>query len=160
MGCKKMDAVTYPAPAVIDFVQKKMIPLRIQSNNEAMGLKFKIRWTPTLITLDKEGNEHYRTVGFMRPEVLVNSLILGIGRMHLDKGEYQAAISDFDKLIAAPAKNDFAAQALYFRGVARYKLTNDLKPLKEAYDKLKQDYPDSEWTEKANPYGEVEGTDV
>ncbi len=154
-----MDAVTYPAPAVVNFIRQNMIPLRIQSNNEAMAIKFRIRWTPTLITLDKDGNEHYRTVGFMRPEALVSSLMLGIGRMHLDQGKYQAAISNFDKLIATSSKNDFAAQAIYFRGVASYKLTNDFKSLKEAYDKLKQDYPDSEWTEKAYPYSEA-GTDV
>ena len=154
-----MDAVTYPAPAVVDFVQQNMIPLRIEASNETMAIKFRIRWTPTLITLDKDGNEHYRTVGFMRPEALVSSLTLGIGRMHLDKGEYQAAISSFDKLIASSSKNEFSAQAIYFRGVARYKLTNDFMSLKEAYDKLKEDYPDSEWTEKAFPYSKV-GTDV
>ena len=92
-----MDAVAYPNPAVIDFIQRNMIPLRIQSDNEALALKFKIKWTPTLITLDKEGNEHYRTIGFLRPEALVSSLMLAIGRMRLDKGEYQGAISDFDK---------------------------------------------------------------
>jgi tetratricopeptide (TPR) repeat protein len=147
-----MDAVTYPNPAVVDFVQNNMIPLRIQSDNEAVALKFKIKWTPTLIILDKDGNEHYRTIGFLRPEALVSSLMLGIGRMRLDKGEYQGAISNFDKLIATSSKNDFIAEAIYFRGVARYKLTNDFKSMKEAYDKLSEDYPDSEWTEKAYPY--------
>lgn len=147
-----MDAVTYPNPAVTDFIQRNMIPLRIQSDNEALALKFKIKWTPTVITLDKEGNEHYRTVGFLRPEALVSALMLGIGKMRLDKGEYQGAVSDFDKLIAASSKNDFVAEAIYFRGVARYKLTNDLTSMKEAYDKLSQDYPDSEWTQKAYPY--------
>ncbi len=147
-----MDAVTYPNPAVIDFIQRNTIPLRIQSNNETIGLKFKIKWTPTLITLDKDGNEHYRTVGFLGPEALLASLTLALGRAHLDKGEYQQAISDFDKLLAMPSKSDFIAEGIYFRGVARYKLTNDLKSLKEAYDKLLKEYPDSEWTEKAYPY--------
>jgi len=152
MGCKEMDAVTYSNPAVIDFIQRNMIPLRIQSDNAALALKFKIRWTPTALTLDKEGNEHYRTVGFLRPEALVSSLMLGIGRMRFDKGEYQGAISNFDKLIATSSKNDYVAEAIYFRGVARYKLTNDLRSMKEAYDRLLQEYPDSEWTEKAYPY--------
>ena len=147
-----MDAVTYPNPAVIDFIQRNMIPVRIQSNNETLGLKFKIKWTPTLIVLDKDGNEHYRSVGFLRPEALLASLMLGIGRIHLDRGEYQEAISHFDKVLAKSLKSDFTAQAIYYRGVARYKSTNDLKSLKEAYDKLSEEYPDSEWTEKAYPY--------
>ena len=151
-----MDAVTYPTPAVIDFIQRNMIPLRVQSNNETLGLKFKIKWTPTLITLDKDGNEHYRTVGFLRPEALLASLALATGRTHLDQGEYRQAISDFDKLLATASKSDFTAEAIYFRGVARYKLTNDLKSLKEAYDKLSEEYPNSEWTERAGPYRQVE----
>src|SRR4030042_870890 len=126
MGCQKMDTVAYPNPAVIDFIQRNMIPLRIQSDNEALALKFKIRWTPTLITLDKEGNEHYRTIGFLRPEALVSSLMLAIGRMRLDKGEYQGAISDFDKVIATSSKSDYVAEAIYFRGVAPYKTKNYL----------------------------------
>jgi tetratricopeptide (TPR) repeat protein len=152
MGCQQMDAVTYPNPAVTHFIQSDMIPVRIQSNNETLSLKFKIKWTPTLIILDKDGNEHYRSVGFLRPEALLVSLMLGIGRTHLDRGEYQEAISHFDKVLAKSLKSDFTAQAIYFRGVARYKLTNDLSPLKEAYDKLSEEYPDSEWTEKAYPY--------
>ena len=147
-----MDAVTYPNTTVIDFIQRNMIPVRIQSNNEKLGLKFKIKWTPTLIMLDKDGNEHYRSVGFLRPEALLASLMLGIGRTHLDQGEYQQAISEFDKVLAKSLKSDFTAQAIYYRGVARFKLTNDLKPLKEAYDKLSEEYPNSEWTEKAYPY--------
>jgi tetratricopeptide (TPR) repeat protein len=147
-----MDAVTYPTSTVIDFIQRTMIPLRIQSNNKSLALKFKIKWTPTLIIVDKDGAEHYRSVGFLRPEALLASLMLGIGRTHLDRGEYQEAISDFDKVLAASLKSDFTAQAIYFRGVARYKLTNDLKSLKEAYDKLSEEYPNSEWTEKAYPY--------
>jgi tetratricopeptide (TPR) repeat protein len=147
-----MDAVTYPNPAVIDFIQHNMIPLRIRSDNEALAIKFKLRWTPTLITLDKEGNEHYRTVGFLRPQALVSSLTLGIGKMRFDKGEYKGAISNFDRLIATSSKNDFVAEAIYYRGVARFKLTNNLTSMKEAYDKLQRDFPDSEWTEKAHPY--------
>jgi len=160
MGCQLMDTVTYPTPTVIDFIQREMIPLRIQSNNEPLARKFKIRWTPTLIMLDKDGNEHYRSVGFLRPEALLASLTLGLGRTHLDKGEYREAISDFDKVLAASLKSDFTAQAIYFRGVARYKLTNDLKSLKEAYDKLSKEYPDSEWTEKAYPYRQLKESSI
>ncbi len=147
-----MDAVTYPTPSVIDFIERNMIPLRIQSHDKTLGLKFKIKWTPTRIILDKDGNEHYRSVGFLRPEALTTSLMLGIGRMHLDKGEYQEAISDFDKLLATSSKNEFAAEAIYYRGVARSELSQDLKPLKEAYEKLSAEYPNSEWTERASPY--------
>ncbi len=151
-----MDAVTYPALNVVNYIQQNMIPVRIQSNNEAMGIKYAIRWTPTLIVLDKDGTEHYRTVGYLPPGALVSSLMLAMGKINLDKGKYEAAISDFDKLISASSKDDFSAEAIYFRGVANYKLTNDIKYLKEAYDKLSEEYPESEWTQRALPYRDLE----
>ena len=52
-------------------------------------------------------------------------------------------------------KSDQAPEAIYFQGVARFKSTHDMKPLKEAYEKLKATYPNSAWTKKAYPYSEV-----
>jgi hypothetical protein len=36
--------------------------------------------------------------------------------------------------------------------VCLYKSTNNPKPLKEAYEQLKDQYPESEWTKRAYPY--------
>ena len=149
-----MDTVTYPTPAVSEFIQHNMIPVRIVSDqdNRSIFITFEIRWTPTLITLDKDGKEHFRTVGFLRPEPLIASLMLGIGKIHFDRREYKEAISEFDKLVAQYPKTVSAPEAVYYRGVAGSKATNDLKPLKEAYGKLSAEYPTSEWTERAYPY--------
>ncbi|MBL7211982.1 MAG: tetratricopeptide repeat protein [Desulfobacteraceae bacterium] len=147
-----MDAVTYPEKAVIEFVERNVIPLRIGFNEEPFASDFRIKWTPTLVTLDNEGEEHHRTVGFLDPGQLIPSLMLGIAKVAFDGDQFEAALEYLEKLVADYPKSDSAPEAIYQRGVSRYKKTEDPKPLKEAYEKLADSYPDNEWTKRASPY--------
>jgi tetratricopeptide (TPR) repeat protein len=147
-----MDAVTYPAANVAEFIQKEMVPLRLQFNAQPFATDFNVQWTPTLITLDVDGKEHYRTVGFLSAEELIPSLLLGIAKCHFDKERFDKAISSLDKLLTEYPKSDSAPEAIYLRGVSKYKSTHDPKPLKGAYEQLQANYPSSEWTRRAYPY--------
>ncbi len=147
-----MDAVTYPNPSVIEFVQKRMIPVQVPHNAQPLANDFNIQWTPTLITLDSNGKEHHRTVGFLSPQELIPSLMLGIAKCHFDAERFEEAIAILDKLLAEYPQSDSAAEAIYLHGVSRYKKTHDAKALKEAYERLQKDYPASEWTKRASPY--------
>jgi len=80
-----MDAVTYPNDGVIEFIQKHMIPLRVAFDAKPLSIDFNIKWTPTLIILDADRKEHQRTVGFLPPEELIPSLMLGIAKSHFDR---------------------------------------------------------------------------
>lgn len=147
-----MDAVTYPDEAVIKFIGTRVIPLRVAFDHKPLSEDFNVKWTPTLVTLDSDGKEHHRTVGFLHPEDLIASLLLGIGKAHFERGEFTEAIAAFEKLLADYPKTHSAAEAIFFRGVARYKGTHEAKPLREAYDKLTAEYPTSEWAQRAHPY--------
>jgi tetratricopeptide (TPR) repeat protein len=147
-----MDTVTYPNPAVIEFIQKNLIPIQVSFNAQPLATDFNIQWTPTLITLDPDGKEHHRTIGFLSPQELVPSLMLGMAKCHFDLERFQEALSILEKLLAEFPKSDSAPEGIYLRGVSRYKSTHDPKPLKEAYEKLDKDYPSSEWTKRASPY--------
>ncbi len=147
-----MDAVTYPNPSVIEFVQKRMVPLRVSYNAQPLAKDFNIQWTPTLITLDFEGKEHHRTVGFLPPQELIPSLMLGIAKCHFDAERFEDAGAILYKLLAEYPQRDSAAEAIYLCGVSRYKKTHEAKALKEAYERLQKDYPTSEWTKRASPY--------
>jgi tetratricopeptide (TPR) repeat protein len=147
-----MDAVTYPNPMVIEFIQKHLIPVQVAYNAQPLATDFNIRWTPTLITLDFDGKEHHRTVGFLSPEELIPSLMLGIAKCHFDAERFEQAISNLEKLLAEFRQSDSAAEAVYLHGVSRYKKTHKAEFLKEAYEKLQKDYPSSEWTKRALPY--------
>jgi hypothetical protein len=45
-----------------------------------------------------------------------------------------------------------APEAIYYRGVSRYKSTNDGSALKWAFETLQAGYKDSEWTMRASVY--------
>ena len=147
-----MDAVTYPNESVIEFIQKYMIPLRVAFDAQPLSTDFNLKWTPTLITLDENGKEHQRTVGFLPPEELIPLLMLGITKSYFDRERFSEALSALDKLLTDYPKSDSAPEAIYLQGVCKYKSTHNAKPLKEAYEKLQAKYPSSEWTKRAYPY--------
>lgn len=146
-----MDAVTYPDSRVKKFIEETMIPLRIQYN-EPLATDFNVKWTPTIVTLDSEGKEHHRTVGFFEPEELIPSLLLGITKVYFDADQFDDALVHLNKLLNDYPKSSSAPEAIYLKGVCLYKSKNDPKPLKEACEKLRADYPESEWAKRAYPY--------
>lgn len=147
-----MDAVTYPDEKVAEFVNNRLIPLRVLFDHEPLARDFNLKWTPTLITLDADGNEHHRSVGFLAVEEIIPSLLLGIGKSCFETGRFDVAISVFDEILAEHANSGSAAEAIYFKGVALYKSTHDATPLRAAYEELRLEHPESEWTKRAYPY--------
>jgi tetratricopeptide (TPR) repeat protein len=147
-----MDAVTYPDGKVTSFINNNMVPLRVQFDAQPLSTDFNIKWTPTLITLDSGGKEHHRTIGFLSPEGLIPSLLLGMGKSYLETDRFDEALAEFEKLLAEYPKSDSVPEAIYWRGVSRYKATDDPRPLKEAYEQLKAEHTSSEWTKRAYPY--------
>ena len=146
-----MDAVTYPDDKVAEFIELNVIPLRIPSDDK-LASEFNVKWTPTLVTLDPEGKEHHRTVGFLKPEELVPSVLLGIGKSLFETGKFEEAVAIFEKLIQNHPKSGPTPEGIFLRGVSQFKSTHDPKPLKASYEKLASEYPDSEWTGRAYPY--------
>jgi tetratricopeptide (TPR) repeat protein len=147
-----MDAVTYPDEKVASFLHEKVIPLRVEHNHPTLAPQFNVKWTPTLVTVDSQGKEHARTVGFLAPEDLIASLLLGIGKTHFDLEAFGEAIVAFESLLNSCPKTSYAPEAMYLLGVSQYKSTHDPKPLRAAYERLSKEYPNDEWTKRAYPY--------
>ena len=78
--------------------------------------------------------------------------MLGIGKSHFENDRFTEAIAAFDRILKDYPKSKAAPEAIYLRGVARYKSTHEAKPLREAYDKLAAEYASDEWTRRAYPY--------
>lgn len=148
-----MDAVSYPHSSVIDFISSNLVPLRIAHDNEELGPKFRLKWTPLLLLLDASGAEVYRTLGFFSPEELIPSLLLGTGKYHFDNGERPAAIKQFELVLKDYPKSMSTPEAVYLTGVANYIETSDVNHLKNLYQSLKRDFPHSTWMMRATPYG-------
>jgi hypothetical protein len=147
-----MDAVTYPDEKVSSFLNDSIIPLRVAHDHPILAKQFSVKWTPTLVTLDPDGQEHHRTVGFLGPDELIPSLLLGMGKCFFETDRFDEALSLLEKLLATSPKSDSAPEAIFLRGVSLYKSTQNPKPLREAYDRLAVEYPLSEWAKRAAPY--------
>jgi tetratricopeptide (TPR) repeat protein len=147
-----MDAVTYPKQSVVDFMAQNMVGLRVTFDTQPLARDFNLQWTPTLITLDPEGKEHHRTVGFLPPEEFVPSGWLGIAKFHFDAGRFQEAVAALQRILEEHPGSDAAAEAIFLRGVALYKHTHEPRHLKEAYERLQREWPSSEWAKRAQPY--------
>lgn len=147
-----MDTVSYPDKKVIEFINNSLISLRVRFDAQPMATDFNLKWTPTLIILDKAGKEHHRTVGFFPAEELIPSLLLGIAKVHFDLNEFNDALSRLEKILSDFPKSGSAPEAIYLKGVCLYKDTKNPKGLKEAYEQLQAKYPESEWTKRAYPY--------
>ncbi len=57
-----------------------------------------------------------------------------------------------EAVLSEVPQSDAAPEAVFQRGVSLYKSTGDPKPLKEAYMKLQDKYPESQWTKRSYPY--------
>jgi len=150
-----MDSVTYPNEKVVEFIGKNVIPMRVEHNGRPLAMRYRVKWTPTLILLNDQGTEVYRDVGFLPPERLLPALMLGVGKVNLDSAHYEEAISYFKELAAGYPQSEEAPEAVYFQGVARFHTTKNLKAMKEAYETLAAEYPNSTWTKKAQPYAKL-----
>jgi hypothetical protein len=96
----------------VDFVVKYMTPLRVYTTSPpAWANRFSIQYTPTVITLDGEGVEHHRTVGFLPPEEFVPSLMLGMAKTHVDAQRQAQARAMLEWLLLAYPKSQAAATA-------------------------------------------------
>ncbi len=147
-----MNAVAYIDPQVISFITENLIPVRLMADDPVFGPRFKIKWTPSLLILDSDGNEHYRTLGFYPPSDLIPSLLLGMGKTYFDQANRPAAISLFQRVITEYPKNSLAPEAVYMKEVSNFIQTHDPSHLVAIYDRLASEYPDSPWVTRADPY--------
>jgi hypothetical protein len=152
IGCQQMEAVSFADQAVENFVADRLVALRVEVENRPLVSDFRVVWTPTLITLDYYGKEHQRTIGYLPPDELVASLLLGIGKVALEQDLFNEAVIQFSTLLNGCAQSEAAPEAVYLRAVARYKASHAPDALKECYGQLLSQYPQSPWTRRAQPF--------
>ena len=147
-----MGAVTYPNEGVAKFVDLNFVPVQVETSNKDLVEKYNVSWTPAILVLDSDGKEHYRSVGFLQPDVFIATFELGKARYYLDLEQFAEARALLEELIERCPVPEVLPEAIYFHGVATYKQTHDVKPLKKAYETLSAKYPQSEWAKRAEPY--------
>lgn len=107
-----MDAVTYPDPATVRFVTDSLIAMRIDiSSDYDLPKRYQIKYTPTVIVADGEGREHYRTVGFLRPDEFIPAMLLGMARADFNNNRFKNALSHLERILANYSGSQVAGEA-------------------------------------------------
>ena len=89
-----------------------MIALRVNAGSSpAWGSRFAIQYTPTVITLDEDGKEQHRIVGFLPPEEFVPELMLGNGKAYLQNNKIGRARVFFDRILREYPRSKSASAA-------------------------------------------------
>lgn len=152
IGCQQMDKVTFSNAEVVNFITDRMVPVRLPADHSRHAADFRVVWTPTIMVLDLYGTGHQRSIGYLPPEEMVASLLLGISKVALDNGQYNEAVLQLNTLLNGYPEAACAAEAVYLTGVSRYRSSHSPTVLKECQQKLSSEYPNSEWAKRAEPF--------
>src|SRR4051812_16756861 len=109
-----------------------------------------VLWTPTVLILDSSGAERRRIEGYLPRDEFFAELHLGLGRAAFMRKQWTEAERYYDQVIERFPKTMGAAEAVYWRGVSRYKRTNDHTMLPATAAELDKQYPQSPWATKAS----------
>ena len=105
-----------------------------------------------MLLLDSTGKERVRLEGYLPNSDFVAALMSGLGRIAFVHKEYTDAERWYGDLVTRFDNTHFAAEAMYWRAVARYKATNDHTVLGKVAEELRNTYPSSVWASKAIPW--------
>lgn len=105
-----------------------------------------------MLVVDPEGHERWRLEGYLPKDEFRVNLEMGLARVAVMRKDWPDAERRFDAVVQNYPDSDFAPEAVYWRGVSRYKATNDHHTLGEVTEILNDRYPDSIWAKKAVPW--------
>ena len=146
-----MGAVTYPNPEVERFIEQHLVPVQynVAEQPDAME-QFNSTWTPTLIVQDAGGREHRRSQGYLDAKRFLGEMALAWLRDAIDRGDFAAARDRvpeaLDRTRGDPEREP---EARYWAAVAGYKATGDPQNLVQGWNRLIEEFPNSEWARRA-----------
>ena len=141
----------YPNERVSSFITENFIPVRIHIKEQpAVFDRFGAQWTPTVITLDSDGQERHRFQGFLPTEDFLAQLELGLAHAAFARKDWSGAEERYRKIVKEYSRTEAAPEALYWAGVAKYKESGDAASLKETAEKFKKKFSKSTWAKKSS----------
>lgn len=145
-----MGAVTYPNAKVQRYLEEHFVPVKFDlvAQPEVMD-RFGTPWTPTLIVQDADGREHRRSQGYLDPERFVAEMALAWLMDAINRRDFATALDRSSEALEW-TKGDPVREpeAIYWSGVAGYKAKEDAQPLLDAWNRLLDEFPESEWAKK------------
>jgi tetratricopeptide repeat protein len=110
--------------------------------------RFDSNWTPSVLILDPNGKERFRIDGYLPKEEFRAQLELGLARVAFMSKDWAEAERRYADLLERYPATQAAPEALYWKGVSRYKATNDHTVLGELPGQFRERYPQSIWAAK------------
>jgi TolA-binding protein len=95
------------------------------------------------LILDPNGVERFRLEGYLPKDEFRAQLELGLARVAFMNKKWADAESRYAAVLEKYPQSKSAPEALYWKGVSRYKVTNDHTVLGELPGLFQQKYPDS-----------------
>ena len=112
--------------------------------------RFGVLWTPTVLIFDADGVERHRIEGYLPNIELRAQLELGLARVAFMRKQWTDAERKYGAIVQNFPSSATAPEALYWRGVSRYKGTNDHAALGELAQEFRHKYQGTIWAEKAS----------
>ena len=112
-----MDTGTYPKPQTVSFIHDHLIAMRINiSTDGLLAGQFRIQYTPTIVLVDGDGREHYRSIGFLPPEEFIPALMFGISKYHFQIKQFDKADVLLDRLLKQYPSSRVVVEARKLKG--------------------------------------------
>ena len=149
-----MDTVTYPTPAVEQFLSEHFHALRVNVREPQTGAirellrATKPQWAPTFVFLDR-AIELRRYTGWLPPADFLAELKFVLGLDDLLRQRFDDATRRFRAAADDDPSVSVAAEALYWAGVAGYKM-GGVEALREGWAELTTRFPESTWAKRAD----------
>lgn len=145
-----MGAVTYPDQQVERFIQDHFIPVQFNVVEQPESMtRFNTPWTPTLIVLDAEGKEHRRSQGYLDAKRFLGEFALAVLKDAIDRQDYATAQQRSpEALRLTQGDPEREPEAIYWSSVAAYKASGDPQQLLGGWNRLLDQFPQSEWAKK------------
>ena len=150
--CRQMEKETYSNRKVIGYINDHLVPFREIAEHKASFEDYGITWTPAVIFTDKFGQEHHRSIGFLGPEEFIATANLALGKISISHSGFDGARHHFDKVIKEVPIPGIVEEAIFYRGICKYKQTGEAEELRKAAEFLAWKHPESIWARKAAPY--------
>ena len=149
-GCRDV-----PRPEVIEFVSQHFVAYQVNTKEPAVEDRKllaadRLLWEPGFVILDHGGRELRRTVGFLPPEEFLAELRLVLGKtalLHAWSPESQAWFA-----AVGAGTSSVAPDALFWAGIAAYRIERDLEILRQRWGELRERFPDSAWWIRADVF--------
>lgn len=152
IACRQQEKATYLHKEVVDFIARHFAPFRVDFREEKVVENYYLTWSPALIFLDRQGRDVHRSTGYLGPEDFFATARLALGKIESYNGNHDGAHAHLKRVLADYPQSEFAAEALYYMGVNRFRENGNPEELGRSAARLQKEFPVSIWARKGSPY--------